>query len=638
MVSLTQQQLRSGINRTQQVRIRQQNIQQAEEQARVDEQNRIITLQNIQIEKENLARNEAEHAISRKLRGKAGLMPQYIDDPEVRALAIKYYKEMSSTSEFKNARQQAVEQYSKAKEMGFDNLEEYQQQKQFFEKTVFNPTVTETKTVLTPVENKNPFDTSSLPFDSQLKAYNERVRIANQPTSKPAWNSGIKAWGKKIDALFPSGNNTIPYGTDIRDSESEKINWFNIGDVIAKKLPTSESIGIGLKKFFEDERQPTSAGIPLPISGARIYGALEFIKPIIEAVPITALFSPAMETGATKRTTQQTQQVEKVDEEKARTVVEKFRELFAKDKVKGKQAILKIKEEVVKSGSPEKAQAYVNFIRTLQQEGILKIEPVQPIVKIVPPIRLTKIVSPLTKVPTAEVARVTSFYQPYSASNIEFLLTPKMKGVGLLFALGQAGKTATATKTSTNQQSMFKTETITTVRTAPATITIPKIAYTPATATQTLTVPKLETKQISIQIQKPKLEEPKIKIPVIFTQKADTKIKFSKALAQAYTVQIRRRGQFMDIASGLPRGRALEFGATKTMKTLGQTFRLLPKGTTTLRDVGFRVPSSTFTRLKRPTAEIEFVERRGKTLKIGTGEVSEIMKAKKMKRGRSIWR
>jgi hypothetical protein len=134
MVELTQQQLRSGINRTQQVRVAEQIRQQNEEQARVDEQNRIITQQNAQIEKDNLARELAVKYANRKLRGKAGYMPQYEKDPEMRELIGKYYAEITSTSEYKRNRQQAVEQYGTAiekyKEAGFKSPQEYVSVKQ----------------------------------------------------------------------------------------------------------------------------------------------------------------------------------------------------------------------------------------------------------------------------------------------------------------------------------------------------------------------------------------------------------------------------------------------------------------------------------------------------------------------------
>lgn len=106
---------------------------------------------------------------------------------------------------------------------------------------------------------------------------------------------------------------------------------------------------------------------------------------------------------------------------------------------------------------------------------------------------------------------------------------------------------------------------------------------------------------------------------------------------QAYEVQIRRAGKFSTIAKGLPLGKAKLFGAKVTTSTLGQTFRLLPKGTTEQADIGFEVPKDIFTRLKRPTTKLEYVERRGKTLKRGTGEIPQILSAKRRASRRTKW-
>jgi hypothetical protein len=106
---------------------------------------------------------------------------------------------------------------------------------------------------------------------------------------------------------------------------------------------------------------------------------------------------------------------------------------------------------------------------------------------------------------------------------------------------------------------------------------------------------------------------------------------------QAYELQIRRQGQFKTIAKGLTLGRGKLMGTKTTTGTLGQTFRLLPKGETLQTDIQYEVPTDIFTRLKKPTTEIEYVERRGKTLKRGTGEIPEILGAKRTKTRKMKW-
>ena len=100
---------------------------------------------------------------------------------------------------------------------------------------------------------------------------------------------------------------------------------------------------------------------------------------------------------------------------------------------------------------------------------------------------------------------------------------------------------------------------------------------------------------------------------------------------KAFEVQFRKGGKFLTIAKGLPLGKALKFGAERTMTSLRQTFRLLPKGETSLGDIGYNIPSKIFTRPKRPTSALEFVERRGMTLKRGTGEIPQIQAARRSK-------
>lgn len=97
----------------------------------------------------------------------------------------------------------------------------------------------------------------------------------------------------------------------------------------------------------------------------------------------------------------------------------------------------------------------------------------------------------------------------------------------------------------------------------------------------------------------------------------------------SYTVEIRRGGKFKPIAYGLPKGKGLQFGSERASKTLGQTFRLRKTGMTFANDINFQPSSKIFTKPRKKTAELEFVERRGMTLKHGTGEIKEIQLARK---------
>lgn len=112
-----------------------------------------------------------------------------------------------------------------------------------------------------------------------------------------------------------------------------------------------------------------------------------------------------------------------------------------------------------------------------------------------------------------------------------------------------------------------------------------------------------------------------------------TKIKelAKKISKQGYELQIKRFGKYKTIAQSLSLSRAKQLGARKVMGSLGQTFRIIPKGQTQMGEVRFELPSKVFTKLKRPTTQLEWVERRGMTLKRGTGEIPAILAAKKSK-------
>ncbi|KKK90077.1 hypothetical protein LCGC14_2726690 [marine sediment metagenome] len=101
-------------------------------------------------------------------------------------------------------------------------------------------------------------------------------------------------------------------------------------------------------------------------------------------------------------------------------------------------------------------------------------------------------------------------------------------------------------------------------------------------------------------------------------------------LKRAFEVQVRREGKFKKISkNGLPLGKALELGQQRTITTLAATFRLVPKGFTTKKDVKTMIDFDIFRLPKRtPEFPLTFIEKKGKRLKRGTGEIAEIMRAK----------
>jgi hypothetical protein len=99
-------------------------------------------------------------------------------------------------------------------------------------------------------------------------------------------------------------------------------------------------------------------------------------------------------------------------------------------------------------------------------------------------------------------------------------------------------------------------------------------------------------------------------------------------LKTLFSVQIRRFGKFKEVSQA-PLGVGLKIGQRKTAQTLGQTFRLIPVGKTRTPDIRAGIRTDIFTTPKKRTAPLEFVERRGMTLKKGTGEIAEIQRARK---------
>lgn len=103
-------------------------------------------------------------------------------------------------------------------------------------------------------------------------------------------------------------------------------------------------------------------------------------------------------------------------------------------------------------------------------------------------------------------------------------------------------------------------------------------------------------------------------------------------LKPAYDVQIRRFGKWGTVKVGLPFGKAKLLGASRTGRTLARTFRLKPRGLTSLPDVKFTPSKQQFRRSKKPTSSFEWTEKKEKALKRGSGEVPEIIRFKKIKK------
>ena len=113
-----------------------------------------------------------------------------------------------------------------------------------------------------------------------------------------------------------------------------------------------------------------------------------------------------------------------------------------------------------------------------------------------------------------------------------------------------------------------------------------------------------------------------------------TSIPVSKAkrvLEKAYEIQVRRGGKFTTLpGETLPLGQALRLGTKKTISTLAATFRLKEKGTTTKKDISFKVPGKSFRKPKSGEA-LTFVERKQLRIKKGSGEIGEILGIRKRK-------
>lgn len=76
--------------------------------------------------------------------------------------------------------------------------------------------------------------------------------------------------------------------------------------------------------------------------------------------------------------------------------------------------------------------------------------------------------------------------------------------------------------------------------------------------------------------------------PVIISKPSGRRRRIERRPVPAYTLLIKRRGRFVPVAVGLPRGRALQIGAERVEKELSRQFKIVQSGMTSLKDVMYR--------------------------------------------------
>lgn len=99
---------------------------------------------------------------------------------------------------------------------------------------------------------------------------------------------------------------------------------------------------------------------------------------------------------------------------------------------------------------------------------------------------------------------------------------------------------------------------------------------------------------------------PPPRIPKIYLRPSSKSIGIPK---QAYSVLQKRRGVFIPIAKGLPKGLALKLGSERTLRDLSRTFKLAKSGTTEMEDIDF-IPQ--FTQFR------QYKVRKGRTIPTDT--------------------
>jgi len=97
---------------------------------------------------------------------------------------------------------------------------------------------------------------------------------------------------------------------------------------------------------------------------------------------------------------------------------------------------------------------------------------------------------------------------------------------------------------------------------------------------------------------------------------------------------LKRFGKFKKISNRLlPKGLAIKTGALEAKRTLGATFKIIEKGTTSLEDINFNIDEAMFrdykiVKGKRVYTPGTFIQRKGKRLS-ARSEIGEIQIAKR---------
>lgn len=140
---------------------------------------------------------------------------------------------------------------------------------------------------------------------------------------------------------------------------------------------------------------------------------------------------------------------------------------------------------------------------------------------------------------------------------------------------------------------------------------------------------RLRQEQIASQNMQQRIATPRPIIPPIFPGIDNKKKSVLSKVKAAFDVFIKRRGKEVKIGSALPLGLAKRAGVMRNVKDLSASFTLRPRGTTTMEDINFNVPSRIFAPSKRNRNW--FVQQRRFRLS-SRSEVSDIMSAKRSKR------
>jgi hypothetical protein len=171
----------------------------------------------------------------------------------------------------------------------------------------------------------------------------------------------------------------------------------------------------------------------------------------------------------------------------------------------------------------------------------------------------------------------------------------------------------------------------------------PTITRTPSrtrTRTDTRSLLRTETKTLTgysiYNSTFPSFDVPTTTSPKVFLDFDYEKVNTSD-FSKAFDVQIKRFGKYKTIAKSLPIGKATKELTGELKRTLAASGRLVPKGTTTQRDISFSAQPNEFRQYKIKKGQrfydpYTFIQRRG--FRLGSGsEVREIQQYKKISEG-----